>query len=57
MKYISAIFLGGMLALSMPTLASDSSTAGPYVECQLTDGSRTFTPIVLCERAGGKRLF
>ncbi|MGF1773538.1 hypothetical protein L4C42_14615 [Vibrio wakamikoensis] len=57
MKYIKALLLGGVLAFSLPSAAYQSSAAGPFVDCQLPDGSRTFVPLVVCQRAGGEKLF
>jgi hypothetical protein len=57
MKYIKALLLGSVLAFSLPSAAYQSSAAGPFVDCQLPDGSRTFAPLVVCQRAGGEKLF
>ncbi len=55
MKYFAALVLG--CVLSLPAVASNSSALGPYVECQLPDGSQTYTPIERCKLLGGERRF
>ncbi|EDL51160.1 MULTISPECIES: hypothetical protein [Vibrio] len=57
MKIFSALIFGIMLTLAPITHASNSSALGPYVDCQLSDGSQTYTPIERCERLGGQKRF
>ncbi|WP_161493947.1 hypothetical protein [Vibrio mediterranei] len=57
MKIFSALIFGIMLTLAPTTHASNSSALGPYVDCQLSDGSQTYTPIERCERLGGQKRF
>ncbi len=57
MKLIFTVLFGFALTVAPVTHASSGSALGPYVDCQLTDGSQTYTPIERCERLGGQKRF
>ncbi|MGD8233333.1 hypothetical protein [Vibrio sp. TRT 1302] len=33
-----------------------AGVSGPYVDCQLPDGSMTYTPHLVCKNKGGKQI-
>lgn len=56
MKKLALIFIA-MLLSSGVIASTASSNAGPWVDCQLQDGSVTYEPLMMCERKGGKRKY
>ncbi|WP_047050005.1 hypothetical protein [Vibrio mexicanus] len=59
MKKFVVIIASVLFSVSVYANTGDSNGAGtgasgPYVECKLNDGRVDYTPVLNCERIGGK---